>query len=122
MRCSFSLWFLAPLLCAIVAGCVKNDEKYINLGNQFVLSRLHGGVSVEDMATTNGCVPPEVVSLGFNDGYIVAYARTNSATNAWIIRKSTREVIGPLTQAGFALYLATNEPLRSVKLKDVWDY
>jgi hypothetical protein len=122
-RNRISAWLTIFNLIMVVSGCVKDDEKYINLGQQFVVWRLHGGVTIEDMARTNdSVVPAEVISLVYNEQHIVAYAVTNHTTNVWVIQKSTRTVIGPLSTAQFEHYSATNPALQSMRQKDVWDY
>lgn len=114
--------YLAVLLALTLAGCTE-DEKYVNLGDDFVLFRLHGGVSVEDWKATNGGIPPEIVSLGFDSKHIVADSTTNGTTNVWVIIKTGRLVVGPMSSDAFKLYSTqTNREVLKIHLKNVWDY
>ncbi len=115
-----SLLFLFPV---IFIGCEQRDEKSVNLGQHFVLIRLHGNVSVEDVSTPENIgIPPEVISLGYNEKFVIAYSVTNRLTNAWVIVKDTKAIVGPLTDKQFDNFLSTNKELNSIKQKDVWAY
>jgi hypothetical protein len=113
------------LLIVSFLGCkFKSDEKFLPLGEGYVLFRLHGGnVYVENMKTTNEIgIPPVIDRLGYSSDYIVASVVTNRATNFWVIYRNSRTRMGPLDESAFRELRSTNQLLEAVKLKDVWDY
>ena len=109
------------LALVFLAGCESRDEGSIYLGQNYVLIRLNQSVSVEDLSTAADVgIPHEVVSVGFNERFIVAHSATNGATNIWVVIKESRTILGPLSKEKFREVAKTNPAILLIQEKNAW--